>query len=222
MIKILYCDDEKNFRSSFVEKHGPPNFDVTVTNDIYGVPSLLNGMKTLPDLVVLDLYHTKASPDSTEAELVNKEVEQGILDVKKAIDSLRVIVNKSKDPAAIKVLEQIRSYHSLKEIPVLLYTREGLSLLNDGDIQKSIEFGADWMIKGRSKEFEEGKMYNFVQRSLSCSGNKTIAVKELKIMQLIKGLTAADFWKIIVAFFSAFAAVASLAYWIGQRFPFVK
>lgn len=222
MIKILYCDDEKNFRSSFAEKHGPPNFEVTVTNDIYGVPSLLNGMKILPDLVVLDLYHTKTSPDSIEAELVNKEVEQGILDVKKAIDSLRVIVNKSKDPAAIKVLEQIRSYDSFKELPVLLYTREGLSLLNDGDIQKSIELGADWMIKGRSKEFEEGKMYNFVQRSLSCSSKQTINVEKLTIMQLMQGLAPAAIWKIIVALFGAFAAVAYFAYWIGQRFPFIK
>jgi hypothetical protein len=219
MLRIFYCDDESNFRSSFAEKHGPPNFEVTVTNDIYGVPAMLNGMEMLPDLVVLDLYHTKASPDSSEAKSANKEVEEGLLAVKKVLDSLRVVVNRSKDPAAIKILEEIRSYDKLKELPVLLYTREGLSLLSDEELHKSIQLGADWMLKGRSKEFESGKMYSVIQqhRLSKDTIEQTREVKKLTVSQLMRELTPTDIWKIIVAQFGAFAAVASFAYWLGQK-----
>lgn len=163
MTHVVYCDDEASFQSAF-QRHSSPEFQITVTKDVHGLPQFLQNMKRLPDLLVLDLYHTVSSPDSDEAKRANDEVDQKLKDVNKAMEELRVPVNKGKRPDGLKYLTQIRKIPKLEDLPVLLYTRQGLSLLDDEQLGEAYSLHAEWMVKGRSPEFERGRMRAFLKQ----------------------------------------------------------
>lgn len=161
MLRVLYCDDEADVQSAFLTRH--PNLLVTPVRDIHSVASKLSEMRPRPDLVVLDLYHTNASPGSEDAARVNAEVTERIGDVDRAVEALRKVVSKGKAPVALEVVRQIREeLHS--DVPILLFTRQGLSLLEDQQLLRAVSHDAEWMLKGRSPEFERGKMEAYVRR----------------------------------------------------------
>lgn len=168
MIDIVYCDDETDFQIKFQQRHSSPTTHITMTNDVVGLPAFLASMPQPPDLLVLDLFHTKEAPGSPDADIVNRRIEARLQDVDLAIEKLKEVVAADKHPAAIEALREIRQHRRLASLPVLLYTRQGLSLLDDNQLNEAIELGAEWMLKGRSPEFERGRMLSFIatQRSL--------------------------------------------------------
>jgi hypothetical protein len=168
MTDIVYCDDESTFQAAFQRRHSSPTTHITMTNDVTGLPAFLASMHRPPDLLVLDLFHTTEAPGSSEADAINHEIEARLQDVDLAVAKLKEVVTAGKRPAALEALRDIRRDHRLAKLPVLLYTRQGLSLLDDSQLNEAMVLGAEWMLKGRGQEFERGRMLSFIatQRSL--------------------------------------------------------
>lgn len=163
--KVLIADDEAEFRNAFVSKHAASGFSVEQMTDVYSLPQNLKEASSLPDLVVLDLYRTLALPDTQEADKANAEVNKLLAELDDKTAELKAVVDRVKKPAAIKVLREIRSIPRLSDIPVLIYTRQGLSLLSDEEIREAIGLGADWMLKGRSPDVERAQMHSFLRNA---------------------------------------------------------
>lgn len=158
---VLIADDEESFRTAFESRHGE-RFAVQALSDIYSLPQVLREARKLPDLVVMDLYRTTASPDTDEANKANAEVDELLAKLDLDTAELRAVVNRVKTPAAMSILREIRSIRRLSRIPVLIYTRQGLSLLSDDEIREAIHLGAEWMLKGRSPGLEQAQMNAFL------------------------------------------------------------
>jgi hypothetical protein len=161
-MRVFFADDEPEFQSSFIQKHNAPDFQITHTADVYSIPRMLDETPVLPDLVVLDLYTTKASPLSEEANVQNKRVNQRLVELDRHIATLKKVVDEVKKPAALEVVRQIRRNPKLANVPILLYTRQGLSLLSDEELHEAVRLDTDWMLKGRSKELERACMTSYV------------------------------------------------------------
>jgi CheY-like chemotaxis protein len=63
---ILIADDEEAFRNNFVANHSDCGFSIEAISDIYSLPQKLQNTPKLPDVVVMDLYRTIASPGTIE------------------------------------------------------------------------------------------------------------------------------------------------------------
>jgi hypothetical protein len=163
--RVLIADDEESFRHDFVNKHAHSDFEVEQVSDIYTLPHKLKDTANLPDLVVLDLYRTIASPDTPQSEIDNAEVDVLLAKIDADTTELKAVVNRVKTPAAIKILREIRSIPRLSKLPVLIYTRQGLTLLSDDEIRESIRLGAEWMMKGRSAGVERAQMNEFLRNA---------------------------------------------------------
>ncbi|MFH0771331.1 MAG: hypothetical protein V1933_01785 [Candidatus Omnitrophota bacterium] len=161
-ISVLFSDDEKAFQNTFVAAHEASGFHIEHTDDIYSVPQKLRTARKLPDLVVLDLYRTEAQPGTKEADAANADIDRCLDKLKRVLGELKTLVDRTKTPAAIKVLREIRACPRLVDLPVLIYTRQGLSVLSDEDIRDAIHLGAEWMLKGRSPELEAAQMRAFL------------------------------------------------------------
>jgi len=168
-MKILYVDDEEKALNSFKNIHANNGISVESCQDAYYVTEMLENRKKsdLPDLIVMDLYRTKSELNSNEAEDTNRKVEDLITKISDTRKELEALVNNQKNPAGIQALERIRQSSKLKEMPVILITREGLNLLGDGLIRQSIKLGADWMIKGRAPEVMRELMFKKFKDSQS-------------------------------------------------------
>jgi CheY-like chemotaxis protein len=162
---VLIADDEVEFRSAFVKKHGGSGIAIEQLDDVCALHEHLAHCKQLPDLVVIDLYRTKADPNTPEAEAANAEISVLLSKVESATSELRTAVNQLKFPAAIRTLREIRAIPRLQELPILIYTRQGLSLLSDDDLREAIHLDAEWMLKGRSAALEREQMTSFLRHS---------------------------------------------------------
>lgn len=169
-MRILFADDEPDFQSAFLQKHNCPEFQIIHTADIYAIPRMLREARELPDLLVLDLYATKASPLSAEAGKQNDRVNLLLADLDRDIVALKKVVDEVKKPAAIEVLREIRREPRYAKLPILLYTRQGLSLLSDDELHEALHLNAEWMLKGRSRELERARMESFVADAKRKSG----------------------------------------------------
>ncbi len=164
-MKVLYIDDEAGARNHFLNAHATDGISVESCSDSLKVHEMLSNRlkKDLPDLIVLDLYRTNGELDSAEAQEVNGRVDRIVEKIAKNREQLEVLVKAEKEPAAIRALEALKQEPSMKEIPVIISTREGLNLLDDELLKKSIDLGADWMIKGKSPEVIRALMYRNFQ-----------------------------------------------------------
>ncbi len=166
MLSVWICDDEKKARDTFRDRHRTDE-GIVITKEIIDaddVPQSLRAAARLPDLVVLDLYCTNAAPGSPDAERVNGEVSKQVASVDKELDKLKEIVDRGKTPKAISVLREIRQDKKLRDLPVLINTRQGLSILDPALLQDAIDLHADWMLKGKGAAIERRYMSACVAR----------------------------------------------------------
>lgn len=166
MLNVWICDDEEEPRTAFEKRHNGME-GVRITKDIvdsHSLPQYLRGDGPQPDLVVLDLYRTNAEPGSPEAQKVNKAVKDQVACVERELNKLKEIVDKDETPAAISVLREIREDKRLCHLPVMLYTRQGLSILDPERLNDAIDLHADWMLKGRGAAIERRYMFACLAR----------------------------------------------------------
>lgn len=191
---VLIADDEKEFREAFIQKHGGNGIAIEQLNDVCDLQQNLATRKHLPDLVVIDLYRTKAEPNTPESDADNQSVNESLAKVESATAALRKIVESVKIPMAIRVLREIRSVPRLQELPVLIYTRQGLSLLSDEELREAIQLKAEWMLKGRSGTLEREQMLTFLRRTQA----KNKRIKRdliLTVLGTISGFVLSIFWE---------------------------
>jgi len=153
-MKILYVDDEQSALDAFLREHAIEGISIEVCQDAYRLIENLekSEKRELPDLIVMDLYRTTSELNSDSAKKTNQKVDELVLQIAETRKELGELVASKKVPVGIDVLEKLKQSRKLQDIPVILNTREGLNLLGDDLIRKSVKLGADWMIKGKSPE----------------------------------------------------------------------
>ncbi|MCB9946790.1 MAG: hypothetical protein H6842_03055 [Rhodospirillaceae bacterium] len=145
--RIVYCEDQEQFRKDFKEKHGN-QFDIHFISDAKEVMEYLESSKELPDILLLDLYHPQPVDDYEEKRRIANEklhdLSESVKDVKRAVDQAWV-------PDGVSVLKQIRTKYSSKKLPIMIYSQRGLLLLEDQLLQEVERNQADWLIKDRER-----------------------------------------------------------------------
>lgn len=143
-LRILYCDDEQEFRNRFIREH-EDEFDIEALESITAVASRLrDSSKPFPDLLLLDLYH----PDpGDEFAARRSEIQCALRELNVKIAELKHVVERAMSPVGIDLLEDIRSRHSEPELPVMVYTKRGFLLLEDAELRKIVLADADWLLK---------------------------------------------------------------------------
>ncbi|MEZ5997156.1 MAG: response regulator [Hyphomonas sp.] len=167
-MKILYVDDEENTLRAFAANHARDGVSVEICGDARQVVELLvqRKAKDLPDLIVMDLYTTKSERGTIDADVVNKQVDDLVLKITQVRDELGELVKAKKSPVAIQTLRDVQNTPRLRDIPVIISTREGMTLLGDELFRESVSLGATWMLKGREAASEREIFTRTVQQSL--------------------------------------------------------
>jgi CheY-like chemotaxis protein len=159
--EVLFCDDEAEQRTKFCHNHAGSEFHITIEANIESLPRKLEAMGRLPDIVVLDLFHPILPADSPEIVRETAKIAQRVGEINALMEKLR-----EEDvmfrPLAISVLKEIRSIPRLAKLPVLLYTRYGISTVNEEEMKEAIDLCADWMLKGRTAQTEQRMMYSII------------------------------------------------------------
>jgi CheY-like chemotaxis protein len=153
-MKVLYVDDEQKAIDQFIQDHAKHGISIEAYQDTHSLREQLEKLspKDLPDLIVTDLYRTKGPLGTQAADAINHQVNVLLAKIAETRKELEELVALQEEPAAIDALESLRATPKLENIPVIICTREGLNLLNDELLRKSLRLGANWMIKGRSPE----------------------------------------------------------------------
>lgn len=159
---VLYCDDEARLRKKFIASHVDSDFSFSELEDVESLPRILADMPRLPDLLVLDVFHSITTPGTKEALEGDRLVAKKFEEFYEKLREVKEVSDRYKRPRAIHILNEIRSNPKMRDLPVLLYTRQGLALISDEELQDTIENGAEWMLRGRKPETERRRMYNFI------------------------------------------------------------
>jgi CheY-like chemotaxis protein len=164
-LRILYCDDEQEFRDRFISEH-EEEFDIEALESITAVASRLrDSSKPFPDLLLLDLYH----PDPGEEFAARRdEIQRTLRELNVKIAELKDVVERAMSPVGIDLLEDIRSRHAEHELPVMVYTKRGFLLLEDAELRKIVLADADWLLKDPHRVHPEtlrASIWRYVRQS---------------------------------------------------------
>ncbi len=162
---VLFCDDEEAQRQKFLISHNGSAFHITTEANIDILPSNLSTMESLPDLLVLDLFHPRPSADPVKAKRLNDECNKTVEEIKTLLAKARGQIDPLFAPRAIDMVREIRKYDRLKNLPILLYTRYGIVTVNDDEMREAISEDASWMLKGRAPEVEQRMMSAAILKS---------------------------------------------------------
>ncbi len=147
---ILYIDDNEKFLSQFVKRH-QEHFHIECIQDQGQLLPLLDTMKRqdrFPDLLLVDLYYPKGN--STRDEQRINAANKKLRDFKKQQEKLRQLIKKTHDPFGMNVVQQVRkTWPDRAALPILIYSRFGLLVLEDAALQKIEEQDASWLFKNR-------------------------------------------------------------------------
>jgi hypothetical protein len=160
-ITILYCDDEETTRNKFKNDHSD-EFNIEIEPDINTLIRKLLSRKTLPNLLVLDLYHPNAEVDLSEAQKLNEEINITVQEINRLIKVAKQQNEPLFKPRAIRILKEIRDSPKLSKMPVLLYTRYGICTIDDEEIKEAISLSAEWLLKGRVPSVEKAVMHRVI------------------------------------------------------------
>lgn len=144
--RILICDDQDRFIKKFKENHSD-YFDITPVRNICQVIDEIHGMKTLPDIVLLDLYHPINEDDGFEERREKAENELEKLNAQ--IDNTKHAVDATWRPLGLDILADIRKEYAPQRLPVVIYSQRGLFLLDDEQVRSVEEHNGHWLLKNQ-------------------------------------------------------------------------
>ena len=147
--RILYCDDQQQFRDGFVARHSG-HFEISTIEDISDVPQRLEAMPRLPDLLLLDLYHPRTSGEEQARNV--KAAKDSLDELDAQIDKTKAAVLKAWNATGLEMLKSLRMRYSAAQLPIAIYTQKGLLLLDDSELREAEELDADWLLKKKQAD----------------------------------------------------------------------
>lgn len=177
--KILFVDDENNFRQAFSDDHRD-NLTVTVC-DFNQISNKLRQHQY--DLIVCDLYQVdrekiktalrqqNVAGDSFEQQMqqqekaVNDNVQSLVDAVSNARTQLEAYVTQHKTPEGFQVRTIVQESTRNSDTPILLYTREGMHLAAEKMLATIENEGLGWMFKSRGVNYESARMQRVLREN---------------------------------------------------------
>lgn len=147
--KILIVDDNPNFLKAFCERHREA-FDIQcVTNHGEVLPTLLRlkSEDRFPNLLLVDLYYPRDLGSSSQEKI--SLANQKLSEFSKFECELQNLVRRTHEPIGMQIIEEIRRMYNTHELPLLVYTLNGLLMLDNKDIHKIEDWDAGWLLKDR-------------------------------------------------------------------------
>jgi hypothetical protein len=148
-LRIRYYEDQKEFRTSFTNRHRS-HFDVEPKEDVTKALDDLLGCerRDLPDLVLLDLYHEidPSLPEKVREQRI-AEAETAIAELNDAAGRLKRLVDRAWKPVGIDVAVELRRHYPAHVLPIMIYSQKGLFILDDEQMRRIEEADIDWMLK---------------------------------------------------------------------------
>ena len=215
---IYYCDDEQEFIDRFSRRH--PHYDVKGFNRVNDLLDYLPQGKSLPDLILLDLYHPK-NTQAPDYEILKKEAQEALDQISNDLAEVKLTVEKIRDPAGVEALENIKKMKSpIRDIPVAIYTRRGLLILDDKNIRTVAENGGLWVIKNSkhgqeqiSDTTERVWIDSIMSRQQSSKSDNIESLSpKINVANFIKSLTFGS----VLLLLTLFGGAYSLGYWTAE------
>lgn len=143
--KVYYWDDEEIFLNRFEKRHSK-DYEIDSFTNFSDLTKRLATTTEPPDIILLDLYQSK---DMEEAgfEVKNAQAEEALKNLSSVLDDVKVKVEAVREPIGIEVLKTIRKIKESASIPVVIYTRRGLLILEDESIRDVADNNGKWLLK---------------------------------------------------------------------------
>ena len=141
---VVLCDDQKRFRDEFINNH-QGHYQIISVEDTNTLIETIDGLKELPDIILLDLFHPRDNNPDFEQRRLRAEDELTKLD--EQIDRTNDAVLATWEPQGINILRSIRQKYPSVELPVAIYTQKGMILLNDDQLREVEELEGHWLLK---------------------------------------------------------------------------
>jgi CheY-like chemotaxis protein len=165
--RILYCDDKRKWLEVFKQNHGG-EYRVTTVDRGESFQPTMEGMLErgeIPDLILIDLFHPRHQP--LEQERRNPQGNAAIERLKVAIDEARRPIEDTWAPYGLEMLKQARRIlrdRKLDEVPIVIYTEQGLAIAKDEELKLVAELGGQWLLKGRDQTYETMRLREIIAR----------------------------------------------------------
>jgi len=146
---IYFCDDKKKWTDIFTERHGK-EFEIETTNSSRDFKLILEDLirrDKKPDVILIDLYHPR-----TDDQTIIKAGEAAIEQLKAAIEGSKGPIHRAWNPDGFNMLKEARKL--CPDIPIAIYTEQGLTLAGDPELQKVSDENGEWMLKGQGDFYE--------------------------------------------------------------------
>ncbi len=162
--RVMICDDQERFIEEFSEYHDK-HYDIHKVEDIGDLIKRIKDLKKIPDLLLLDLYHPKDGKKVPEG--IEKKAEDSLKDLDVQIEKTNKAVLNAWEPLGLDILINLRMEFSPKELPIVIYTQKGLSLLSDSQISIVDEQNAHWLLKKRGSRYTKFRIDRIINKEKS-------------------------------------------------------
>ena len=150
---IFFCDDKEKWTENFKKLHGN-EFEVTTTNKSREFkPELEKLIKAgeKPDIILIDLYHPRNPPGPVQ-DALNVTGQAAIDRLKEAIKEEKKHIEAAWAPDGFEMLKDARKL--CPDVPIAIYTEQGLTLAGDEELIKVSTERGEWMLKGQTEFYE--------------------------------------------------------------------
>jgi hypothetical protein len=181
---IVYCDDKQKLIDDFKEKHGE-EYDIRPAVNEKEFMTVLRGLHkndSPPSIILIDLYHPNENKTDEELKLLEPSFYEVGEELDVVIKKARDITDKVCSPLGLKLLERVREEMKMfADVPIAIYTKQGVSVIKDECIGEVADYRAEWLLKGRSKDYESGRLDRMLTKATENKECGKIAKERAKI-----------------------------------------
>ena len=156
---ILLCEDKPEWIEKFLKDHSE-EYHIEILNDAQDFTKKLQELKEqkrIPDIILIDLFHPKHADEELQKNLADKanaEIER----LENEIERIRETIYAAWEPYGLDMLKQVRDLELFHDTPIAIYTQRGLSIVGAKELETVSKAGGEWLLKGRSKEYESDRL----------------------------------------------------------------
>ena len=171
---VFYCDDKEQWIKKFKSRHRKQFEIKSITKGLDFKQSLekLLEQGREPDVILIDLFHPKYGDDDdpAEKEKAEREGNAAIDELEAAVKKAREYIYKAWDPYGLDMLEQARDL--CPDIPIVVYTQQGLALVNENELGRASDAKGEWLLKGRDAHYESITINKILEKNKARAENK--------------------------------------------------